>query len=55
MAAARRRQLRAIGAMDNTAAAANSLKTLGSRKSRRSRSAASAQQSAMKRREQVAR
>jgi len=55
MAGVHRRQPRAIGAMVNPAAAANPLKTLGSCKSRRSRSAASAQQSAMKRREQVAR
>jgi hypothetical protein len=49
------RQPRAIGAMVNAAAAANPLKTLASCKSPRSRSAASAQQSAMKRRERVAR
>jgi hypothetical protein len=55
MAAVRSRQPRAFGAMVNTTAAANPLKTLGSRTSPRSHSAASVQQSAMKRREQGAR
>jgi len=55
MAAARSHQPRAFDAMVNSAAAANPLKTLGSRTSPQSHSAASAQQSAMKRREQVVR